>query len=141
MPLYEMLKQHEANSHYCHQFCSVAGAESARRAPNPALPDRVVEERFSRKAHFLARRHVPTETRCKFYQICLGATLFLFLPPPLHSIRERGAEEGCVRLAHASPGTRRSAGRAELTAMLASQTQTPITFQVLLTATAPVLGT
>ena len=139
MPLSEMLKQHEANSHYCHQFCSVAGAEPAPGAPSLALPDRVVQESLSRKARFLAWRHVPTETRCKIYQICLRATLFLFLPP--HSIREQSAEEGCVRLAHASPGARRSAGRAELTAMLALQTRTPVTFQVPLTATTPVLGT
>lgn len=49
MPLYEMLKQHKANSHYCHRFCSMAGAESAPRAPSPVLPDRVVQDDFQGK--------------------------------------------------------------------------------------------
>lgn len=105
------LKQQTKQTHViCHQFCAVAGAQPAPRAP---LPDPAGPERLSRKALFLARRHVPTETGCKFYQICLGATLFPsnFIlhptppPPPHHGIRAWGAEEGCARLARAAPGT------------------------------------
>lgn len=144
MPLYEMLKQHEANSHYCHQFCSMAGAESAPRAPSPVLPDRVVQDDFQGK-HVSWPEDTYQQRRDANFTKSASEPCFFSLPAPPphppHSIWEQSAEEGCVRLAHASPGTRRSGGRAELTAMLALQARTPITFQVPPTATTPVPGT
>lgn len=121
------------------RFAPLVRAESAPQAPSPTLPAPVVQDRLSRKAHFLAWRQAPTETRCKFYQTCLGATLFICLPPHKHP--RWSAEEGCVRLAHASPGTRTQLAGLDSPQRSLGKTQTLITFWVPLSAPTPVLGT
>lgn len=120
-------------------FFPLVRAESAPQAPSPVLPAPALKDRLSRKAHFLAWRQAPTETRCKFYQTCLRAMLFVFLPPHKHP--RWSAEEGCVRLAHASPGTHAQPAGLDSPRCSLGKTQTPITFWVLLSTLTPVLST
>lgn len=77
-------------------------------------------------------------TRCKFYQICLGAMFFLPHFPPPHGIRER-VRRAAGSGQHWRPQALVGLGSARQ--MLAWQTWAPAAFQVPLAATTPVPST